>query len=45
MGLFHPVVHRRFQLINVTIEDTLVRHDVVKGQLSKVVVQALVHTK
>ena len=39
-GLFHPVVYGCFQLVGVaiegTIEDTIARHDVVKGQLSKV---------
>ena len=45
MGLFHPVVHGCFQLIGVTTEDTIARHDVVKGQLSEVGVQGLVHTK
>ena len=44
-GLFHPVVHGCFQLICVTIEDTITRHNVIKGQLSKVGVQGLVHTK
>ena len=44
-GLFHPVVHGCFQLVGVTIEDTIDRHNVVKGQLSKVGVQGLVHTK
>ena len=44
-GLFHPVVHGCFQLVGVTIEDTIDRHDVIKGQLSKVRVQGLVHTK
>ena len=44
MGLFHPVVHGCFQLVGVTI-DTITHHDVVKGQLSKVGVQGLVHTK
>ena len=29
----------------VTIEDKIARHNVVKGQLSKVGVQGLVHTK
>ena len=28
-----------------TVEDTIARHDVIKGQLSKVGVQGLVHTK
>ena len=47
MGLFHPVVHSCFQLAgwHYTIEDTITRYDVVKGQLSKVGVQGLVHTK
>ena len=45
MGLFHPVVHGCFQLIGITIEDTIACHDVVKGQPSKVGVQDLVHTK
>ena len=31
MGLFHPVVHGCFQLIGITIEDTIACHDVVKG--------------
>ena len=45
-GLFHPVVHGCFQLVGInTIEDTIARYDVVKGQLSKVGVQGLVHTK
>ena len=44
-GLFHPVVHGCFQLVGVTVEDTITCHDVVKGQLSKVGVQGLVHTK
>ena len=44
-GLFHPVVHGCFQLVDITIEDTIARHGVVKGQLSKVGVQGLVHTK
>ena len=45
MGLFHPVVHGYFQLVGVTIDDTIARHNVVKGQLSEVGVQGLVHTK
>ena len=44
-GLFHPVVHGCFQLIGITIVDTIACHNVVKGQLSKVRVQGLVHTK
>ena len=45
-GLFHPVVHGCFQLVGcITIENTITRHDVVKGQLSKVGVEGLVHTK
>ena len=43
-GLFHPVVDGRFQCVSVTIEDTIARHDVVNGQLSKVGVQDFVHT-
>ena len=39
-----PVVHGCFQLVGATI-DTIARHDVIKGQLSKVGVQGLVHTK
>ena len=39
MGLFHPMVHG-WITINI-----IARHDVVKGQLSKVRVQRLVHTK
>ena len=30
-GLFHPVVHDCFQLVGVTIEDTITRHNVIKG--------------
>ena len=44
-GLFHPVVHGCFQLLGFTIEDTITHHGVIKGQLSKVGVQGLVHTK
>ena len=29
--LFHPVVNSCFQLISVAIEDTIARHDVIKG--------------
>ena len=29
--LFHPVVKGFFQLVSVTIEDTITRHDVIKG--------------
>ena len=38
------MVHGCFQLIGITIEDTIACHDVVKGQPSKVGVQDLVHT-
>ena len=31
LTLFHPVVHGCFQLVGVTIEDTITHHDVVKG--------------
>ena len=27
MGLFHPVIHGGFQLIGITIEDTITRHN------------------
>ena len=43
-GLFHPVVHGCFQLVGITIEDTIAHHDVIKGQLSKVGVQDIAHT-
>ena len=29
LTLLHPVVHRYFQLVNVTIEDTITRHNIV----------------
>ena len=48
LTLFHPVVHGCFQLAGrhqYTIEDRIAHHDVVKGQLSKVRVEGLVHTK
>ena len=31
LTLFHPVVHGCFQLIGITVEDTIASHDVVKG--------------
>ena len=44
-GLFYSVVHGCLQLVSRVTVDTIARHDVVKGQLSKVGVQGLVHTK
>ena len=31
LTLFHPMVHGYFQLVGVTIEDTIACHSVVKG--------------
>ena len=31
LTLFHPVVHGCFQLVSVTIENAIARHNVVKG--------------
>ena len=31
LTLFHTVVHGCFQLVSVTIEDTIAHHDIVKG--------------
>ena len=35
LTLFHPVVQGYFQLISVTIEDTITHHDVVKANSQK----------
>ena len=45
LTLFHPVVCGCFQPVIVTIEDTIARHNVVKGKLSKVELEGLVYTK
>ena len=49
LTLFHPVIHGCFQPVIFTMEDTsahhLSYHDVVKGYLSKVCLESLVHTK
>ena len=31
LTLFHPVVHGCFELVSVTIEDTIAHRDVIKG--------------
>ena len=43
LTLFFPVIYNRFQLIGVRI--SIACHDVVRGQLPKVVLEGLVHTK
>ena len=45
LTLFYRVVYGCFQLIGATIEDTITCHNVVKGSLSKVGLESLVHTK
>ena len=44
LTLFHPVVHGCSQPVDVTIQDTIAHHNVIKGYLSKVGLEGVVHT-
>ena len=35
LTLFHPEVHKCFQLVGVTIEDTIAHHDIIIGYNSQ----------